>query len=99
MEKLSDLLVQALNRTEKQDSVIISLVRNQIVKTFIDYKNLNISKYIISITRKQNIFIVKTSKPILNQELISINKTILYNIYNNLDNTWIKIKNILIKYK
>lgn len=99
MQKLNTLLIQALNKTWKQDQVKISLATNQIINTFKELKNIDIKKHIISVKLVWNTFIIKTSKPIINQELLNINDTLINNINSSLSKIWITIKNIELKYK
>ncbi len=99
MQKLNTLLIQALNKTWKQDQVKISIATSQIITTFKNLKNIDIKNYIISVKLIWNTFIVKTSKPIINTELLTINETLIQNISTSLLNIWINIKNLDIKYK
>ncbi len=88
---IKSLLLKSLNKTWKQDQIISSIIFKSIIDDFLEIKKIDITSYIISIKLKWNIIILKTAKPIINSEILTIEDILLKNITKKLENIWIKI--------
>lgn len=96
---LKDILVQSLNKTWKQESVINSLAWNSLISTFKENKNIDLTPYLISVKIKNDVIFIKTSKPIINSEIDIISDKYLENITTKLNSIWYKFKQLKIRYK
>lgn len=96
---LKDLIAKSLNKTTKKDQIISSLIWNSIISDFKEIKKIDITSYIISIKISKNIIILKTQKPIINTEILSIKDILTKNISTKLTDIWIIIKDIELKIK
>jgi len=99
LNNIKSLLIKSLKKNWKQDQVISSIIYNSIIKDFLKIKKIDITSYIISIKIKWNIIFLKTSKPILNNEILTIESILVENISKKLENIWIKIKELKISFK
>lgn len=99
LNNIKDLLLKSLNKTWKQDQIISSIIYNSIIADFLNLKKIDITPYIISIKIKWNIIFLKTSKPIINAEILTIENILIKNIENKLNNIWIKIKELKLTLK
>ena len=61
---------------EKTELFIKTAVWNSLVEIFKEEKNLDISKFLISIKISKNNILIKTNKPILNSEMFLLSEKI-----------------------
>lgn len=99
LNNIKSLLIKSLNKTWKQDQIISSIVYNSIIKDFFEIKKIDITSYIISIKIRWNIIFLKTWKPIINTEILTIENILIQNIEKKLENIWIKIKELKLTLK
>jgi len=76
-----------------------SIIYNTIVEVFLENKKIDIKSYLISIKNIWNIFLVKTTKPIINTELYLLNEEIKEKSLKKLNKMWFKFIDFDIKYK
>lgn len=72
---------------EKIDLFIKTAVWNSLVEIFKEEKNLDISKFLISIKISKNNILIKTNKPILNSEMFLLSEKITEKIKIKLKKT------------
>ncbi len=96
---IKDLLIKSLNKTNKEDKIISSIIYNSIINDFLNIKKIDIKSKIISIKLNKNIILLKTNSPILNSEILTIKDILIKNIKTKLDNINYKIINLDIKLK
>jgi len=89
---------ESLRRKRKEDVIIKSIIWNTIIDIFKKNKNINITPYLVSISLKWENILVKTTKPIINSELLILNKEIKKTSKEKLLKIWIKLYNFNIKY-
>jgi len=65
-----------IRRLWKQEIIIKSIIWNTIIDIFKDKKNIDITKYLVSIKLKWENILIKTNKPIINTELYLLNEEI-----------------------
>ena len=82
----------------KKNLIIKSIIWKTIIDLFLEEKKIDITKYLISITINWNIIKIKTNKPIINAELLIINKKLKEKIIQKLKNLWIIFYDFEIKY-
>jgi len=80
------------------NTIIKSIIWNNIIDLFAKEKNINISPYLISVTIKQKTIFIKTNKPIINTELLNIDDKIKNIIKEKLKKIWINFYDFDIKY-
>ena len=89
---------ESLRRKWKEDVIIKSIIWNTIIDIFKVEKNIDITSYLVSIQLKWDNILIKTSKPIINTELLILSNKIKEASKKKLLKIWIKLKNINIKY-
>ncbi len=94
LNNIKDLLLKSLGKTGKQNQVVSSMIYKSIIHDFLEIKKIDITDFIISIKIEQNIIILKTSKPILNSEILHIEDILLKNINLKLTQIWIHMKDL-----
>lgn len=99
LNNIKALLLKSLNKTWKQDQIISSIIWKSIIDDFFEIKKIDITSYIISIKLTWNIIIMKTTKPIINTEILTIEDKLLENIRKKLNNIWIKINDLKLRLK
>lgn len=72
---------------EKTELFIKATVWNSLVEIFKEEKNLDISKFLISIKISKNNILIKTNKPILNSEMFLLSEKITEKIKIKLKKT------------
>lgn len=72
---------------EKTELFIKTAVWNSLVEIFKEEKNLDISKFLISIKISRNNILIKTNKPILNSEMFLLSEKITEKIKIKLKKT------------
>jgi len=91
-------LLNAINKAWKKEVIIQSIIWNTIIEIFKNRKNMDITSYLISIKLKWENILVKTTKPIINNELYLYSEEIKKSSLNKLEKIWIKYKNFEIKF-
>jgi len=91
-------LLNAINKAWKKEVIIQSIIWNTIIEVFKNKKNMDITSYLVSIKLKWENILVKTSKPIINNELYLYSEEIKKSSLNKLEKIWIKYKNFEIKF-
>jgi len=89
---------ESLKRKWKKEVIIKSIIWNTIIGIFKLKKNIDITPYLVSIQLKKNIILVKTNKPIINNELLLLDEEIKKASKEKLLQIWIKIFDFNIKY-
>jgi len=92
-------LKKSLNKKNISSTVIKSIIYNVIIEIFWEEKKIDIKDYLISIQEVWKIFLVKTKKPIINQELYLLNSKIKEISQKKLQKIWFKFEEFDIKYK
>ena len=95
---LKDLLIKSINQTWKQEQVVKSVIWNSIISDFKEKKHIDLTPYLISIKITNNTVFIKTSKPIINQELVNINDFLEKNVILKLSKLGFKYDKIKIRY-
>lgn len=91
-------LVQSRFKEKKIDDVaILSIFRKTLIEIFTE-RWIEIDTYIISIQKKENTFIIKTNKPLINQEISFAQSEIEKSFLSKMESIWQKSKEIKIKY-
>jgi len=80
------------------NTIIKSIIWNNIIDLFKREKNIDLTPYLISITLKQKTIFVKTNKPIISTELLNIDDKIKNIITIKLKKLWINFYDFNIKY-
>ena len=75
-----------------------SIIWNTIIEIFKNKKNIDITKYLVSIKLKGESVLVKTNKPIINTELYFINEEIKEVSKEKLKKLWLNFIDFEIKY-
>ena len=75
-----------------------SIIWNTIIEIFKNKKNIDITKYLVSIKLKWENILVKTNKPIINTELYFINEEIKEVSKEKLQKLWLNFIDFEIKY-
>jgi predicted choloylglycine hydrolase len=70
------LISEILNKKKLSSTTKKSIIYNTIIEIFKEEKKIDIKDYIISVQELENIFLVKTKKPIINTELYLLNEKI-----------------------
>ncbi len=86
---IKDLILKSINKTWKKDNIVKSIIWNEVVYLFKNKKNIDIQSFLISIKLSWDVIIIKTLKPILNQEIKIYKNEIIENIKTKLSNIWI----------
>lgn len=87
-----------INSTKYKDIIKKTIIWNTIIETFNIEKQIDITPYLISIKLQNNKILIKTNKPIINNELIIIEKKIIINLEDKLKKIWIKSSDFIFKY-
>ena len=74
----------------RKEIIIKSIIWKSIIDLFKKEKNIDITKYLISIRLKQNKIFIKTKNPLINSELLSISDKIKNISDEKLRNIWLK---------
>ena len=82
----------------KKELFIKTSIWNSIIEVFKEKKDIDITKYLVSVQIKWNTIMVKTNKPIINTEALILNHLILETSENKIKNLWIDYKSFEIKY-
>lgn len=96
---LNNLLLASLNRSWKIEQVKSAVIFDSIIKCFLEKKSFDIKDYLISVKLIWNNLSIKTNKPIINSEIITIEDYLKNQIILKLNKIWIKQKEIKIIYK
>lgn len=86
---IKDLILKSIHKTWKKDNIVKSIIWNEVVYLFKNKKNIDIQSFLISIKLSWDVIIIKTLKPILNQEIKMYKNEIIENIKTKLSNIWI----------
>jgi len=93
------LISEILNKRNLSNITKTSIIYNTIIEVFLKHKKIDIKDYLISIKEIWNIFLVKTTKPIINTELYLLNEEIKKVSIQKLNKIGFKFINFNIKYK
>ncbi|NUJ97251.1 hypothetical protein HGA92_00510 [Candidatus Gracilibacteria bacterium] len=88
----------SIRRKNRETLVIKSLIWKTIVDIFKEKKAIDITDFIISITFRGSVIFVKTSKPMINYELLNIQDTIKNETQIKLKKIGIVIKDMEIRF-
>ena len=93
------LISKILNKKNLSSTAKKSIIFNTIIEVFLEQKKIDIKPYLISVSEIWNIFLVKTTKPIINTELYLLNENIKKACLKKLNKLWFKFIEFDIKYK
>ena len=93
------LISEILNKKWLADTTKKSIIYNTILEVFLREKKIDIKSYLISIKEVWNIFLVKTTKPIINAELYLLNEEIKKKSLEKLNKIGFKFVDFEIRYK
>jgi len=93
------LISQILNKKNLSDAVEKSVIYNTIIEIFLEEKKIDIKNYLISVKNMWWVFLVKTTKPIINTELYLLNDKIKESSLKKLNKIGFKFVDFDIKYK
>ena len=93
------LISEILNKKWLSDTTKKSIIYNTIIEVFLENKKIDIKSYLISIKNIWNVFLVKTTKPIINTELYLLNEEIKEKSLQKLNKIGFKFLDFEIKYK
>lgn len=91
-------LVNAINRTWKQEIIIQSIIWNTIIEIFKAKKNIDITSYLVSIKLKWENILIKTNKPVINTELYNYWEEIKKVSLSKIKKLWFNYKEFEIKF-
>lgn len=98
--KLADILKVRIKQKWYDSLTFSSSLWKAICEVFLDKKNMDITQYLISISKNKNTVFIKTNKPVLNASLLELEAKFLDNfkekigqLYNDED-----LENLEIKY-
>jgi hypothetical protein len=83
---------------DKQEVFIKSTMWNSIIEVFKSEKNMDITKYMISIQLRWKTILIKTNKPIINTEALMFDDKIRQVFAEKIKKIWIKFYNFELKY-
>jgi len=92
-------IIKSLNKKKITDTIIKSIIWNTIIDIFKQEKNIDIKDFLISIKIMWNVFLIKTNKPAINNELIILNEKIKKVSVEKLQRLGLRLKEVEIKYK
>lgn len=81
-----------------KNTVITSVITKIITDVFMQEKNIDISDYLQSVSIMENVILVKTGNPMMNGELLLFADKIQKSCQESLNNMWMDIENMKIKY-
>jgi len=99
INNIKELLIKWLNKKNKTEIVLKSIIYSCIVDTFYNEKKIDIKPYLISIKILWDSLIITTNKPIINNEISLYEEKIKKLLKNKLKNIWINYVNYNFKYK
>jgi DNA-directed RNA polymerase len=82
----------------KQEIYIKSMMWNSVIEVFKNEKNIDITKYMVSIQLRWKTVLVKTNKPIINTEAILLDDKIKKVFSEKIKSIWIKFYDFELKY-
>jgi hypothetical protein len=88
----------SLNSRGKEQTIIKSLVWKTIIDIYKNEKKIDITSYLISIQIKKTTIFIKTNKPIINTELLTISNKIKESSRQKFLSVWVKFVDFKIKY-
>ena len=82
----------------KQEIYIKSMMWNSVIEAFKNEKNIDITKYMVSIQLRWKTVLVKTNKPIINTEALLLDDKIKKVFSEKIKSIWIKFYDFELKY-
>ena len=83
---------------EKQEVFIKSTMWNSIIDVFKEEKNIDITDYLVSIQLRWNTILIKSNKPIINNEALLLDDKIKEKFEIKIKKIWIYFNNYDLKY-
>lgn len=83
--KLNNLLLSAITKSWKIQSVFSAMVFHIIKELFLEKKNIDITPFLISVKFQNNLIIIKSNKPIVSSEISYFKKEILQRFICKID--------------
>lgn len=83
---------------DKQEVFIKSIMWNSIIEVFKLEKNIDITKYMVSIKLRWKTILIKTNKPIINSESLILDDKIKQTFFLKAKKLWIKFNDFELKY-
>ena len=83
---------------EKQEVFIKSTMWNSIIDVFKEEKNIDITDYLVSIQLRWNTILIKSNKPIINNEALLLDDKIKEKFEIKIKKIWIYFNNYNLKY-
>lgn len=91
-------LANTIKETWRKELIIKSIIWNTIISEFLKYKNIDITSYLTSIRLKTNIVFVKTNNPLINSEILLIEREIKDLSSKKISKLWLKFWDFEIKF-
>lgn len=89
---------ESINNNKREELIIKSIIWKTVIDEFKKEKSIDITSYLVSIRLKWNIVFIKTNKPIINSEALTINDIIKNSSKQKLKGIWLKFYDFDIKY-
>ncbi len=83
---------------EKQEVFIKSTMWNSIIEVFNIEKNIDITNYLVSIQLRWKTILIKSNKPIINNESLLLDDKIKKEFELRLKKIWIQFNDYILKY-
>lgn len=90
-------LSESLKKSWREEVIIKSIIWNTLIWEFQEKKEIDITSYLISIRLKKNIVFIKTTKPLINSEILLIEKQVKEKSIKKISRLWLKFWDYEIK--
>jgi len=91
-------LGKAIKSIWREEVIIKSIIWNTIISEFKNEKWIDVTPYLVSIRLKNKVVFIKTTKPLINSELLLIEKEIKENSLKKISKLWLKFWDFEIKF-
>lgn len=91
-------LAKSIKSSWKTEIIIQSIIWNTIIEVFKEKRNIDITSYLVSIKLKWENILVKTNKPIINNELYLYSEEIKKISKNKIEKIWLSYWDFEIKF-
>jgi len=91
-------LAKSIRSSWKTEIIIQSIIWNTIIEVFKEKRNIDITSYLVSIKLKWENILVKTNKPIINNELYLYSEEIKKISKNKIEKIWLSYWDFEIKF-
>lgn len=91
-------LGKAIKNVWREEVIIKSIIWNTIIWEFKKARGIDITSYLVSIRLKKNIVFIKTTKPLINSEILLFEKEIKEESIKKLSRLWLKFWEFELKF-